>query len=475
MDGELGQRPGQQRHRGGTSHEWAKSSLLVLAETSINCNVKISLGASRHNLLETTQILLLVGGVGFGYQGLRAELPPPAPAPTPAIVTAQTFRNIEAGDFIGAVGCSSSLCHGGGPAPVTNQVVVVDGRRKRNAFSIWRGRDAHAKSWATLATERSNRMSGSLGMGKAQDTARCTECHAPLQAVSASRLGPYARVDDGISCESCHGPAREWVRTHTRLDLSHAQRLGLGMRDLDSLYNRANNCVSCHQVLPPDIQKAGHPPLIFELDAQSVAEPKHWVDKGDFQGPQAWLVGQATALREMSWALNKRDTSGEIEREQWRGLVWLMRKTTTAIGELPKFENLTDVEMSPGNFIRIQGTSDDIAKAGARMVWDAGMTRRLMDALVASDGDFTDGKEKPGALQYRAVRLTLALSRLLAPLQARDKDRWAKPSEEMEKLFAANDARVEFDPKRFVEQLRAFGKSLAYAGSDDAPPQTASR
>jgi len=305
---------------------------------------------------------------------------------------------------------------------------------------------------------------------------RCTECHAPMQTVNAARLGPLARAENGISCENCHGPSKFWIRSHTRKDLTHAQNVTTGLKDLENLYVRANTCVACHQVLPPDLQKAGHPPLVFELDAQSVAEPKHWKESGEWRGPQAWLVGQAAALRETSWALNKRESSADVEREQWRSLLWLLRKTTDAMTGLPKFDYLTNIEMSPGNLARAQSTADDLARAAASQTWDAATTRRLMDTLAASDGDFTGGKESALALQYRAQRLTLALSRLLAPFEARDKERWAKPSEEMQKLFLANDARVEFNSAKFVSALQAFQKSLAYAGSDTAEPnKTAQR
>ena len=402
-----------------------------------------------------------------------AQVPSPLPEPTPAIVTARTFRNVDSADFIGAVGCSSSICHGGGPSPITTSTVVVG---QRNAFTIWKTRDAHAKSWATLATERSARMAAAIGAGKPQETSRCTECHAPMQAVNATRVGPLSRVEDGISCETCHGPAKFWIRSHTRHDLTHAQNVTTGLRDLESLYVRANTCIACHQVLAPDLQKAGHPPLVFELDAQSVAEPKHWKESGDWRGPQAWLVGQAAALRETSWALNKRDSSADLEREQWRSLLWLLRKTTDTLDGFPKFEYLTNIEMSPGNLARAQGTADELARAASARPWDATTTRRMLDTLAVSDGDFAPGKETPLALQNKAVRLTLALSRLMAPFQARDKERWAKPSEEMQKLFMIMDARTEFDAVKFADQLRAFQKSLAYAGSDDgAPKQTAAR
>lgn len=417
-------------------------------------------------------VAALVAGAAGGTA--RAQNADPLPGPTPAIVTATTYRDVARAEFVGALGCASTLCHGGGPAPITNQTVVVDGDQKRNAFSIWKGRDAHAKSWATLATERSARMAQAMGLGKAQDTTRCTECHAPMAALSPVRVGTMARAEEGISCENCHGPAQNWIRSHTRLDLSHGQRVGLGMRDLDSLYNRANNCVSCHQVLAPDLQKAGHPPLVFELDAQSVAQPKHWIDKGDFQGPQAWMVGQATALREMSWALNKRAESGDYEREQWRGLLWTMQKVVGILGEFPKFENLTDVQLSPGNLIRVQEASDNIAKDASRRVWDAGMTRKLMDGLCALEGDFRSSGESGPALQQRALRVTLALSRSLSAFYARDKERWAKPAEAMNQLFMANDARGEFSKTNFADKLAAFQKSLAYAGADEAP-KTAAR
>ncbi len=75
------------------------------------------------------------------------------------------------------------------------------------------------------------------------------------------------------------------------------------MRDLRNLYVRANACVACHQNLAPELLKAGHPDLFFELDSQSVAEPKHWKDEEPWSGLREWLTGQAVALREMSWAL----------------------------------------------------------------------------------------------------------------------------------------------------------------------------
>ena len=73
-------------------------------------------------------------------------------------------------------------------------------------------------------------------------------------------------------------------------------RVLAGLRDLKHLYVRANSCVACHQTVEPALLAAGHPELLFELDGQAVAEPKHWREKGDWHGPKAWLVGQAVVV-----------------------------------------------------------------------------------------------------------------------------------------------------------------------------------
>src|SRR5476649_2280694 len=96
------------------------------------------------------------------------------------------------------------------------------------------------------------------------------------------------------------------------------------MRDLRNAYVRANTCVACHQVLDADILKAGHPELIFELDGQTASEPRHWKEKEAWFGPNAWLVGQAVALREISMQLSKDDADNSSLAAQQRTLVWLM-------------------------------------------------------------------------------------------------------------------------------------------------------
>src|SRR5690606_36199197 len=118
--------------------------------------------------------------------------------------------------------------------------------------------------------------------------ARCTSCHAPWQNLPQLPSGSSASAE-AVSCETCHGPAGNYLRSHTRQDLTRAQKALDGLRDLTILYNRANNCVACHQVLDSSLLAAGHPELIFELDGQSAAMPRHWKDGATNTHAAAWL------------------------------------------------------------------------------------------------------------------------------------------------------------------------------------------
>ena len=159
------------------------------------------------------------------------------------------------------------------------------------------------------------------------------------------------------------------------------------MRDLQNLYVRANTCVACHQNVDTDILKAGHPELIFELDGQSVAEPKHWSAEKNGNGAQVWLVGQAVALREMSWQLylaSPGSNSPEIVKspaaDRYYGLAPLIRKVSEVLGiPTPK-----PVKNNGVAFKNAQAWSDQVAKTAAGLDWSDAITRKFLYVLACS-------------------------------------------------------------------------------------------
>jgi hypothetical protein len=333
--------------------------------------------------------------------------------------------------FVGAVGCKSSSCHGGAG-------------EKRSQYITWSQKDFHTRAYAILLDARSARIGEAVGVSP-QSSARCTVCHSPFQAVAQTRLTSTTRPDEGVSCENCHGAAEPWLRGHTRTDWSYATRVAAGMHDLQNLYVRANACVACHQNVDADILKAGHPELVFELDSQSVNEPKHWRDDDPAIGPRSWLTGQAVALREITWALiNSPPDQRSQLLDQENALVWLLDKTGFG-NDLSKFSAF------PG----IQQSANEIAQRAAKWNPTSDSLMSILQTLAACDSEFQAASGSKENLFYRANRLTLALERLAAALNLSP-----KIEKELSALRSDVQRHYDFDVAAFSEHLRALRAKL---------------
>ncbi|HET9366600.1 MAG TPA: hypothetical protein VFO22_00905, partial [Candidatus Udaeobacter sp.] len=256
--------------------------------------------------------------------------------------------------------------------------------------------------------------------------------------------------------ENCHGAAEPWLRGHTRKDWTYATRVSAGMRDLRSFYVRANTCVACHQNIDDNILKAGHPELTFELDGQSVAEPKHWHDDDPLTGLRAWLVGQAVARREMSWALSKTPVSNANELWRWRALGWLLGKVTARETFLP---TIVPPDEAQPRFVDIQQQADALARRAADAPLTNDAARALLQTLAEADGDFVDTKAASHEeLFRRAERIVLALDRL-SDAVVHEATREVK-NPKLVQLFEDVRSITNFQPARFAQDLRNFRATI---------------
>jgi hypothetical protein len=230
------------------------------------------------------------------------------------------------------------------------------------------------------------------------------------------------------------------------------------MRDLRSFYVRANTCVACHQNLDSDIAKAGHPELMFELDGQSVAEPKHWRDDDPSSGLRAWLVGQAVALREMSWDLSKSETPDAETVARWKGLAWLLAKATAQQTSLPIISTLSETT-SPASFRATQEQSDLLARRAAEYQFSSDFAHQLLRALAATDSEFVTSKETSRDVLFRrAQRLVLALDRVSTGVIHEKTSAVRLPA--LTQLFEDVRSRPDFQAPRFVEHMQSFRETI---------------
>lgn len=274
----------------------------------------------------------------------------------------------------------------------------------------------------------------------------------PLHEVPENLRGDYFNATEGVSCESCHGPAETWLRSHTRTDYTPTDRTAAGMRDLQNLYVRANVCVACHQTVSPPLLQAGHPELIFELDGQSVAEPKHWSAGKNGSGAQAWLVGQAVALREMSWELAGEKSPLENELNRWRGLVWLVARASENQPALPATPSPM-FRPDEAGFQAAQKWADQLALKAAELPWTDDLTESILSALAKTAPDFAETVPPPVQAR-RAERLVLALDRLLAAKNSH------QANGELNQLFRLVQSLPDFDPNAFNAALQKFSQAV---------------
>lgn len=302
-----------------------------------------------------------------------------------------------------------------------------------------------------LAKGTSLRIAEALGIGDAAKASQCTVCHSPMENVHVSRLAEEIKKtpDRGVSCESCHGAAGEWLRFHTRRDVTFQQMLAVGLRDMNDIRGRANACVACHLNIDESVRQAGHPELFFELDGLLVAQPPHYVDARPSLGPRSWLTGQAVGLREMSWKLSKARDERLLAR--WKALTWLLKLTDEGGKGLPFDED----------FSAMQKAADALAQRAAGGTWTNNQIVGLLEKYASTHGEFDAAQSERNELRRKAEVLVPALDRLWAALKK--EARLDSPAVENE-MDAANilaRQQDDFEPAQFAMVLRRLKAQLA--------------
>jgi hypothetical protein len=243
----------------------------------------------------------------------------------------------EPGKYIGPGSCAATSCHGS-VKPVANSRIFQD------EYSTWILKDKHSRAYQALTGEVGERMARILKLGaKAEDAPKCLVCHALY--TTPSQRGRVFEMNEGVSCENCHGPAQGWLGQHTALDSpeKHAESVRLGMVDTRNVIARTGKCLECHlgtreKYVDHEMIAAGHPDLYFELDSFSAVMPRHWkvpresaadkpAEDGAWAGVRDWSTGQAVQLRaamdRLTWRAKgeradySHGTDGSVKQDIW--------------------------------------------------------------------------------------------------------------------------------------------------------------
>jgi hypothetical protein len=194
-------------------------------------------------------------------------------------------------------------------------------RVRMSEWKIWAEQDKHASAYKVLEEPRSQRIGQLLGKDVFTPTTGCIQCHTSnavneLWSPACFRNGQNISVQEGVSCQTCHGPAELWESEHIKpawREKTPEQKAEFGFNTMEDPAERATMCTSCHigssergRIITHEMYAAGHPMLSgFEMEAFADKMPRHWRYSHEkpggkpfnFERTRAVLVGSVVALR----------------------------------------------------------------------------------------------------------------------------------------------------------------------------------
>ena len=138
--------------------------------------------------------------------------------------------------YVGAAQCG--LCH--------------KGELMGYQYSVWR-MGPHARAWSVLSTPSAYQQAAAKGVaGDPQRAPECLKCHTT--AFGAAHADS-STVDEGVTCEACHGPGSDYLFDAVMRDRRGAIVAGLQSPD-------AETCLGCHDKkfdVAAGLKKIAHP------------------------------------------------------------------------------------------------------------------------------------------------------------------------------------------------------------------------
>ncbi|MCF8239958.1 MAG: cytochrome c family protein [Melioribacteraceae bacterium] len=115
-------------------------------------------------------------------------------------------------------------------------------------LKVWE-ESMHSKAYEVLKTEEANKIAAEKGFGKAVEAKECLQCHAVGYDLDASRLDKKFKIEDGVQCETCHGPGSEYKSMKVMKSQEESVNKGLKIFKNDDEIKAL--CVTCHNDKSP--------------------------------------------------------------------------------------------------------------------------------------------------------------------------------------------------------------------------------
>ena len=132
------------------------------------------------------------------------------------------------------------------------------------AYKIWQ-KTKHAQAYTVLASDEAKAIAKKKGIKDPQKADECLACHVTGFGVDAKLKGPKLTLEEGISCEACHGPGSAYKSKKVMKELYEDK---IESKTVGLVLPTKETCVQCHNKKSPTFKE-----FDFEKQAKEIAHP----------------------------------------------------------------------------------------------------------------------------------------------------------------------------------------------------------
>lgn len=310
----------------------------------------------------------------------------------------------DAADMVGALECIE--CH-------------------EHAGSIWEA-TPHAATFMEMPRSKEGRaIAKRMGIRRIKQENLCLSCHA-----TTALREEKPKAISGVSCESCHAPAREWIARHSEfsgkeegeespseVEARWADAEAAGMLRPHATLELARNCIGCHVVADEELVNRGEHTAgsDFELVAWSQGVIRHNVEaskgkRNDVAPPERqrvlYVVGTLAELETRLRAVAKARQKADYAIANARRVAALRERLAGIAEAAPTPEILAAHEAIDG--LRLSLSNQAAIDAAAVRIGDAAV--RFSAAHESPAATDLGGIQAllPSAEQYQGAKPTIS-------------------------------------------------------------------
>jgi hypothetical protein len=108
---------------------------------------------------------------------------------------------------------------------------------------VW-AKTNHAHALQTLLTKEAKEAAQKLDIAEPDKSGECLRCHATAYGLTKKPVTKVVKVEDGVGCESCHGPGNDYSNLTIMPEREKAIAAGL-------TYPAKDTCTKCHNEESP--------------------------------------------------------------------------------------------------------------------------------------------------------------------------------------------------------------------------------